>query len=73
VTRRDIEWADLILVMERQHAARLRETFRDLRLPALESLDIPDDYEFMNAALIDLIREGTEFYLSQLPRVPSQD
>ena len=63
LTRQDIEWADLILVMEQEHKVRIRETFRDLVLPAVESLDIPDDYGFMDGELIRLIQEGTEFHL----------
>ena len=63
LTRQDIEWADLILVMEQAHKVRIRETFRDLVLPVIESLDIPDDYGFMDDELIRLIQEGTEFHL----------
>lgn len=49
--------------MEQGHKARIREAYRDLVLPAIESLDIPDDYGFMDAELIRLIQEGTEFHL----------
>lgn len=39
----DLEWADLVLVMERRHAQRIREGFSaTLDLPPIESLDIPD-------------------------------
>lgn len=65
VSASDIEWADLILVMEQSHAARLRGTFRDLEMPLIESLDIPDEYEFMNSELTHLIRQGTEFCLKR--------
>jgi predicted protein tyrosine phosphatase len=64
VTVQDLKWADLVLVMESKHNARLRETFRDAPLPFIECLDIPDDYGFMDDALIELIRAGTEAYLS---------
>jgi protein-tyrosine phosphatase len=63
VTEQDINWADLILVMEQKYKTRLLGTFRDLEFPLIDSLDIPDEYEFMNEELVDLIREGTEFYL----------
>mgnify|MGYP000961152189 CR=1 FL=1 len=58
--RRDLAWADLILVMERKYAARIRKTFRDLDLPPIESLEIPDEFAFMDDELVGLIREGTE-------------
>ena len=37
--------------------------FRDVKLPVMESLDIPDEYTFMDAELVELIRDGTEFHL----------
>jgi len=53
VTLADIRWADLILVMEDKHAQRLRAAFRqDLRYKALHVLDIPDDFTFMDPALV---------------------
>ena len=63
VSDQDMQWADLILVMEQKYKARLLGTFRDLDLPLIDSLDIPDEYEFMNEELVELIREGTEFHL----------
>ncbi len=64
VSQRDLEWADLVLAMEAEHKARLREMFRNMQLPPIECLDIPDDYGFMDEALVTLIREGTESHLS---------
>ena len=65
VSKHDILWADLILVMEQTYKSRLLGTFRDLQLPVIDSLDIPDEYQFMDEELINLIREGTEFYLNR--------
>lgn len=62
---RDLAWADLILVMEQKYAARIRKTFRDLDLPPIESLEIPDEFAFMDDELVRLIREGTETALAQ--------
>jgi len=66
VTSGDVLWADLILVMEGKHKARLLGLFPDVRMPRIESLDIPDEYEFMDGELVGLIREGTEPHLRQL-------
>ena len=63
VNNQDIQWADLILVMEQKYKARLLGTFRDLDIPLIDSLDIPDEYEYMDEELVKLIREGTEFHL----------
>jgi len=47
--------------MEASHKKKLREdfteVFHDLRV---EVLDIPDDYEFMSPALIELIQASVE-------------
>ena len=63
VTSQDIGWANLILVMEKAHKTRLQSTFRDIERPPIASLDIPDEFEFMDQELVELIRAGTEFHL----------
>jgi protein-tyrosine phosphatase len=66
INNEDILWADLILVMEKQYGSRIMGTFRDLELPQIDSLDIPDEYEFMEGELIELLEEGIEFHIKQL-------
>lgn len=61
ITEADLRWADLVLVMERKHAARIRESFGTMNpLPPIRSLDIPDDYEFMDPELVELLRGALE-------------
>lgn len=60
-----LEWATLIVVMERKHASRLREAFPAVALPPIVSLDIEDDYAFMDDELIERIRQGCEEILSR--------
>ncbi len=55
----DIAWADVILVMEDAHARQLRRAFRDLDPPII-TLDVPDEYEFMDPQLIALLQEPVE-------------
>ncbi len=64
ISQQDLKWADLVLVMESKHKARLREAFRDAPLPPIECLEIPDDYGLMDDTLVELIRAGTEACLS---------
>jgi predicted protein tyrosine phosphatase len=61
VTERLLLWADLVLVMEHWQKKRLREDFSGI-FPDLciEVLDIPDDYEFMDPCLIEMIRQRVE-------------
>jgi predicted protein tyrosine phosphatase len=56
VCEQDLEWADVVFVMEREHKATLRTRFLHLELPPIEVLDIPDDYEFMDVHLQEMLR-----------------
>jgi predicted protein tyrosine phosphatase len=82
----DLAWADLILVMERKHAARIRQasessaeecaaisesdgcadTGADVPVPPIISLEIPDEYDYMDAELVELLRQGVESHLVSL-------
>jgi len=60
----DLDWADLVLVMERKHAARIREQFPDRSVfPKIDSLEIPDEYRAMDDELVALIKAGTEVHI----------
>ena len=51
-----IEWADIIFVMEKAHRSKLSRRFRGaLKGKRVICLDIPDDYELMDPALIRLL------------------
>jgi predicted protein tyrosine phosphatase len=61
LTVADIRWAELILVMEEKHKARIKADFRgETRFKALYVLDIEDDYRFMDPDLVEIIRRKTE-------------
>jgi predicted protein tyrosine phosphatase len=60
----DLSWADLVLVMEQRHKSRILGMFQEH--PPIVSLDIPDDFGYMDEELIGLIREGVEFHLCQM-------
>ena len=58
LTIADIHWADLIFVMEEKHKSRLLATFRQAAtFKRIHVLDIPDDYQFMDPELVELLRE----------------
>ncbi len=61
----DLEWADLVLVMERTHKRRIVERFGHVDLPPIESLEIPD-YQYGNEELKKLIRESAEPMIERL-------
>ncbi|HVJ43238.1 MAG TPA: low molecular weight protein tyrosine phosphatase family protein [Dongiaceae bacterium] len=56
VTPELLEWADVIFVMERTHRAKLSARFRTaIKNKRVICLDIPDDFAFMDPALIRLL------------------
>ncbi|WP_024816333.1 low molecular weight protein tyrosine phosphatase family protein [Methylopila sp. 73B] len=56
VTAELLEWAELVFVMEKSHRARLQRCFkRRLKHARVICLDIPDDYAFMDPALVQLL------------------
>jgi predicted protein tyrosine phosphatase len=65
VSEKDLDWADLILVMEYRHSKRLKELFHQIKIPELGVLKIPDDYEFTEERLIHLIEEKTSSAIEQ--------
>ncbi|TWU18751.1 low molecular weight protein tyrosine phosphatase family protein [Allorhodopirellula heiligendammensis] len=57
----DIVWADVILVMEDKHRQRIQANFPgESKYKPVHVLVIPDDYPFMDAELVDLIKSATE-------------
>ncbi|PCK00458.1 MAG: phosphotyrosine protein phosphatase [Zetaproteobacteria bacterium] len=64
VSFKDIEWADTIFVMEKKHKQRLQKKFTTLLdHKDIVILDIPDDYQYMDEALIELLEDCLAAYL----------
>lgn len=62
-----IAWASLIFVMEKSHRSKLKQRFGDLLLDKrVICLEIPDDYEFMQAELVSLLERKVGAYLRQV-------
>ena len=68
VTAAELEWADLVLVMEREHKRWIQDQFCDRPLPRLEVLDIPDEYGRMDVELQELLRAAIEPEIQRLTR-----
>lgn len=52
-----IEWADIIIVMEQAHRNKIQKRFHsELKSKHIIVLGIPDEYEFMDPDLITLLR-----------------
>ena len=58
VSSEQIEWADIIFVMEKSQLQKLSRQFRkNLSGKRLISLDIPDKYTFMQPELVTLLEK----------------
>lgn len=52
-----IEWADTVFVMEKVHRSKVQTRYRSaLRGKRVICLDIPDNYTFMDPALVALLK-----------------
>ena len=52
-----LSWADLIFVMEKSHRNKLSKKFRPhLGAKRVICLDIPDEYDYMDPVLVQLLR-----------------
>ena len=59
-----VRWADVIVVMEKIHRRKVQQRFRSsLNGKRLICLDIPDDYAFMDPALIKLLHARLDRHL----------
>ena len=58
VTKELVTWADKVFVMEQ----RQRNKLRKLGASKITCLDIPDDYEFMDAFLVHQLHEKLDRY-----------
>lgn len=66
LTREDLVWADLILVMERKYVGRIKIAFHDMDILApIETLDIGDHYRFMQRELIEELKPAVDSALEQ--------
>ena len=71
VTPELLHWADLVFVMERAHRAKLSAKFKShLGNKRIVCLDIQDNYEFMDPALVRLLKAKVPGHLPTLSRVP---
>jgi predicted protein tyrosine phosphatase len=59
-----IEWADIVLVMERSHRNKVSKKFKpQLKGKRLVVLDIPDEFDFMEPQLVELLKARVPKYV----------
>lgn len=59
-----LQWADVIFVMERMHRTKLSSRFRaHLGGKRIVCLEIPDDFDYMEPALVRLLQDKVPRHL----------
>lgn len=58
-----ILWADMIFVMEKKHRQRIRQKFGEASLDKdIIVLDIPDEYQYMDPELVEILEVSVMAY-----------
>ena len=59
VSDADVEWANVVIVMEQKHKSRLVADFgAQLDNRPIHVLDIPDEYKYMDPELVELLEQS---------------
>lgn len=59
-----LEWADIVFVMEPVHRARLAQRFKPhLKRARIVCLGIPDNFDFMQPELVELLKRKVSPFL----------
>jgi predicted protein tyrosine phosphatase len=64
ISENDLRWADLVFVMETGQRAKIWGLYRNMELPEIEILNIPDEYEFMNEELVEMLTDRINYTLN---------
>lgn len=64
LTAKVILWADIVFVMEKKHKQRMVEKYPDETFgKRIVILNIPDEYQYMEVALIEDIKSKVDPYI----------
>ncbi|MDR2207282.1 MAG: hypothetical protein LBE36_14120 [Flavobacteriaceae bacterium] len=69
ISENDLNWSDLVFVMESEQRAKIRKLYRHLQLPDIEVLNILDEYEFMNEELVEILTEKINNILKMVYKI----
>ena len=66
LSEKNLNWADLICVMENKHKKRILSDYAHLDLVPIFVLDIPDEYQYMDQELISMLKTSIENIINKL-------
>lgn len=65
ISENDLQWANLILVMENKYREKILELYGQKYFEKIGILEIPDEYEFMDEELVELLNEKINDVISE--------
>jgi len=66
VSTKLLNWADLVFVMEKKHRQQLQQRFPEIyHQKQIVVLDIPDEFQFMDEELIQMIENSVNPFLPE--------
>lgn len=69
ISESDLNWAGLVFVMEAEQRAKIWELYKHLELPMIEVLNIPDDFEFMEEELVEMLSDRINDTLGRVYKI----
>ena len=63
ITEKDLTWSNSILVMEKNQKNKIREIYNFLELPKIEVLDIPDEFDYLDPELVEILTTKINLHL----------
>lgn len=66
ISEKLINWADLIFTMEKKHKEQLLKKYPRTARTKIITLDINDDYQFMDSDLIDSLKQAITLHLPRI-------
>lgn len=56
ISAADLSWADVVFVMEQEHKLWITTRFEGTKMPRIDVLDIPDEFEVMDPELQEMLK-----------------
>jgi predicted protein tyrosine phosphatase len=65
ISEKDLLWEDWVLVMESEHRSKVKSLYGQMDWPEIEVLHIPDENEFMDEELIDILTNKMNYSVKE--------
>lgn len=70
VSQSDLDWADVVFVMDREQKRWIQEHYRSLPLPDIRILDVPDEFTYLDPRLQAALRAAIDPEIDALLQLP---